>query len=118
MMRHVESNTQQAFVRWFRLQYPDYALCLTSIPNGGLRNAREAATLKREGMTAGAADLLLLIPRGVYGALGLEFKTLTGRQSAAQREWQKAFEASGNKYVVVRTLEEAILVANRYMNLK
>lgn len=74
-MRHVESRLQQSFVRWFRMQYPSYALCLTSVPNGGLRSKTEAAIMKAEGMTAGAADLLLLVPRGKYGSLGLEFKT-------------------------------------------
>lgn len=33
-MRHIESNIQKAFVTWFRLQYPEYALNLTSVPNG------------------------------------------------------------------------------------
>lgn len=40
------------------MQYPSYALCLTSVPNGGLRSKTEAAIMKAEGMTAGAADLL------------------------------------------------------------
>lgn len=60
-MKHLESNIQRAFVRWFRLQYPEYALNLTSVPNGGLRSKTEAAIMKAEGMTAGAADLLLLV---------------------------------------------------------
>ena len=100
------------------MQYPSYALCLTSVPNGGLRSKTEAAIIKDEGMTAGAADLLLLVPRGKYGSLGLEFKTQAkgSRQSAVQRRWQESFEAAGNKYVVVRTLENAIAAANQYMN--
>ena len=50
-MKHLESNIQRAFVRWFRLQYPEYALNLTSVPNGGLRSKTEAAIMKAEGMT-------------------------------------------------------------------
>lgn len=118
-MKHLESTLQRAFVRWFRLRYPDYALNLTSVPNGGLRNKTEAALLKAEGMTAGAADLLLLVPRGCYGSLGLEFKTLSkgSRQSEAQKTWQRSFEQAGNKYVIVRTLEEAMMVTENYLNL-
>lgn len=118
-MRHVESNIQKAFVKWFRLQYPQYALNLTSVPNGGLRSKTEAAIMKAEGMTAGAADLLLLVPRGNFGVLGIEFKTLAkgSRQSDAQKRWQEAFERAGNKYAIVRTFEEAMDVAKNYMSL-
>lgn len=119
MNRQIESNIQQSFVRWFRLQYPEYALNLISVPNGGARNVREAAKLKREGVTAGASDTLLLVPRGRYGALGIEFKTLErgSRQSKSQKIWQEAFERAGNKYVVTRTLDEAIAAVQSYMEL-
>lgn len=115
-MRHIESNIQKAFVRWFRLKYPQYALVLTSVPNGGVRSKAEAAIMKGEGMVAGAADLLLLVPCGEYGALGLEFKTPIGRQSPAQKAWQAAFETAGNRYAVVRSVEEAIAITNDYLN--
>lgn len=75
--------------------------------------------MKAEGMTAGAADLLLLVPRGGFGALGIEFKTLAkgSRQSEAQKRWQKAFESVGNKYAIVRTFEEAVVIVNNYLRL-
>ncbi len=118
-MRHIESNIQKSFVTWFRLQFPEYALTLTSVPNGGLRGKREAGILKAEGMTAGAADLLLLVPRGGYGALGIEFKTTEKsiRQSPAQKRWQEAFEKAGNKYAIARTFDEAVEVVKNYLNL-
>lgn len=116
-MRHIESGIQKAFVKWFRLQYPQYALNLTSVPNGGLRGKTEAAIMKAEGMTAGAADLLLLVPRGGFGSLGIEFKTLAkgSRQSEAQKRWQAAFENAGNKYTIVRTFDEAVEVVRNYL---
>ena len=118
-MRHIESDIQKAFVKWFRLQYPQYALNLMSVPNGGVRRKSEAAIMKAEGVTAGAADLLLLVPRGGFGALGIEFKTLAkySRQSDAQTRWQQAFERVGNKYTIVRTFEEAVVIANNYLKL-
>ena len=116
-MRHIESNIQKAFVTWFRLQFPEYALNLTSVPNGGLRGKRESGILKAEGMTAGAADLLLLVPMGGYGALGIEFKTMekSSRQSQAQKRWQEAFEKAGNKYAIARTFDEAVEVVRNYL---
>ena len=116
-MRHIESNIQKAFVTWFRLQYPEYALNLTSVPNGGARRRKEAAIMKAEGVTAGAADLLLLVPSGGYGALGIEFKTMekSSRQSPAQRRWQEAFEKVGNKYAIARTFDEAVEVVRNYL---
>lgn len=62
--------------------YPQYSLNLTGVPNGGLRGKAEAAIMKAEGMTAGAAALLLLVPRGGFGVLGIEFKT-------PAKEWAK-----------------------------
>lgn len=116
-MRHIESNTQQAFIRWFRAQYPAYWRLCFAVANGGARNPREGATLKREGVVAGVADVLITVPRCGYGSLALEFKTLKGRQSAAQKAWQADFEHAGNKYVVVRTLEVAIIVTKNYLQL-
>ena len=91
----------------------------TNALHGGLRSKTEAAIMKAEGMTAGAADLLLLVPRGGFGSLGIEFKTQSkgSRQSEAQKRWQAAFENAGNKYTIVRTFEEAVVVTNRYLQL-
>lgn len=40
-MRHREHELQVASVRWFRLQYPEYAPLLFAVPNGGARDKRE-----------------------------------------------------------------------------
>jgi hypothetical protein len=41
-------------------------------------------------------------------AIEIEVKTETGRQSAQQRAYQAAFERAGGKYVVVRSVDEAV----------
>lgn len=123
-MRHREHELQVASVRWFRLQYPEYAPLLFAVPNGGARDKREGARLKAEGVTAGVADLLLLLPRvkhdaegGTYyvPALCIEMKTDTGRQQATQRAWQSAVESEGYKYIVVRSLDEFIQELEDYI---
>ena len=56
-MRHIESQIQKDCVTWFRLQYPKIGRLLFAVPNGGARNAKEAAIMKGEGVTAGVAAL-------------------------------------------------------------
>lgn len=104
--RHEESQIQRSCLRWFRLQYPQYALLCFAVPNGGARNKREASIMKAEGVTAGVADVILLIPSSGYASLCLEFKTQTGRQQDTQKAWQKAAETAGNKYTVIRSFDE------------
>lgn len=105
-MRHKESSFQSSCVTWFRLQYPEIGRLLCAIPNGGARGKTEAKILKGEGVTAGVADCVLFLPRGGYGTLCIEFKTDTGRQSPAQKDWQQLAERYGNKYVICRSFEE------------
>jgi hypothetical protein len=105
-MRHIESQIQRACVTWFRLQYRNIANLLFAIPNGGARNAREAAIMKGEGVTAGISDMILLFPSHEYSALCIEFKTEKGKQSAAQKEWGKLVEMNGCKYIICRSFDD------------
>lgn len=117
--RHQESTLQKTCVAWFRAQYPDHALMLFAVPNGGGRSRTEAAIMKAEGVTAGVADLILLESRGGYGSLCIEMKTCdkSSRQSASQKAWQNAAEDAGNKYVVVRSFDEFRALMYEYMDL-
>lgn len=114
--RDLEHRLQCACVRWFRLAYPQHHHNLFAVPNGGYRTPATAAKIKAEGALPGVSDLILLIARGGYHGLLIEMKTDKGRQSEAQREWQRKIEADGYKYVVVRSIEEFIKVVNDYLN--
>ena len=113
-----ESSLQAACVNWFRIQYPELRPLYISIPNGVPLGTASAAQFLREGLTAGAADTLLLVaPQGAHG-LAIEYKVVVeewhgGRrtyrktyQSPEQKAWQAAVEKQGYKYAVVRTFEE------------
>jgi len=128
--RHEESRLQEICVTWFRLQYPKFALLLFAVPNGGkrthrtiVRNGRvityspEAKQMKKEGVTAGVADLILLKPSNGYASLCIEMKTTEkgSIQRESQKVWQEAAESAGNKYVVCRTLEEFVAVVKDYL---
>lgn len=117
---HPESRLQCSCVQWFRLQHPDKRLLLFAVPNGGFRIASEAARLYAEGVVPGVSDLIYLEPRGGHGALCIEMKTtLTGsRQSDRQKEWQKAVEAVGIRYVICRTLDEFMKEVEYYLALE
>lgn len=127
---HEESRLQEGCVTWFRLQYPKLALLLFAVPNGGKRTHRtivragrvityspEAKQMKKEGVTAGVADLILLKPSKGYASLCIEMKTTEkdSRQRESQKVWQQAAESAGNKYVVCRTLEEFMAVVKDYL---
>lgn len=117
--RHEESTLQRACVAWFRAQYPEHALMLFAVPNGGGRSRVEAAIMKGEGVTAGVADLILLEARGGFGALCIEMKTTRkdSRQRPSQKQWQQAALKAGNHYAVIRTLEGFQAIVTYYMNL-
>lgn len=114
--RHNESHLQQACKKWFDLQYPKWAKLLFAVPNGGYRDGHEARIMKAEGVVAGVADMILLMPRQGFGSLCIEFKTNVGRQSQKQREWQAVAEMWGNKYVVIRTFDGFQRVVTDYLS--
>jgi hypothetical protein len=104
--RDIEHGLQVACVNVFRRLYPSLAPVLFAVPNGGRRDKATGARLKDEGVVAGVSDLILLHRTERFGALCMELKTPTGRQSESQREWQKMAENHGNKYVVVRSVKD------------
>lgn len=107
-----------------------------AIPNGGARSKATAGKLKAEGVVAGVADLILLVPRfgfphiiegntdGIVSYVGtdeiccalcIEMKTAKGRQSPEQKEWQAKVEAQGYKYAVCHSLDEFMNTINNYL---
>jgi hypothetical protein len=82
-------------------------------PNGGVRSLAEAAKFKAMGVRAGVADLIFFWPGSIiFGgsklqvqmSLAIELKTSTGRQSAAQEQFQEDWQATGGRYVIARSL--------------
>ncbi len=60
--------------------------------------------------------MLLLVPRGKYGSMAIEFKTPTGELDEDQEIWLRDFEAAGNKSCVCRSVEDFIDMVTLYMN--
>lgn len=101
-----EEVLQAEIIRWYRSQYPKphpmYYL-LVSNDNNAI-SAQQGMKAKAQGRVAGVADLTFYKPGGQ--PILIELKTETGRQSADQKQWQKAVENAGYSYVIVRSLEE------------
>ncbi len=117
-MLHRESQLQQACFNYFRYAHPRLASVFFAVPNGGQRNKREGSILKAEGVKAGVADALLLSASGEYHGLCIEFKTDIGRQSPAQKEWQRDVERQGYKYEIIRNIDTFIDVIENYLYLQ
>ena len=100
-----EASEQAALMRWAAYQsgrYPQL-LMLFHIPNGGSRNSREAANLKRQGVKPGVPDLCLPVAAGGYHGLYIELKRAhQGVVSAPQRDWIAALRAQGYRAEVCR----------------
>lgn len=89
------------------------------VPNGGQRNKKTAADLKRQGVKAGVSDLVVKLARGGWHGLYIEFKATPPHHAAtaqSQREWLALAEAEGYCAVLARGIEEAKAVLREYMS--
>ncbi len=78
-----------------------------AIPNGGRRDLRTGAMLKKEGVLAGVADLALLLPGGE--TVFVELKNGgKGVQSYSQKVFQSRVEGLGFTYLVWRNVQDCI----------
>lgn len=111
--RQREAELQRACVRWFRMQYPQHLLF--HIPNGGRRNAREAAFLKSEGVTAGIPDLFLAEGRHGFHGLFIEMKAGRNTATPAQKEMMVRLGLAGYLCVVCRSFEDFQIEVMKYL---
>lgn len=112
-----EAIEQAALMKWtlfMRGRFPEIDL-LYHIPNGGSRNEREAANLKRQGVKAGVPDLCLPVPRGAYHGLYIEMKAGKNTTSGKQNEWLSALNNQGYLAVVCYGWQQASEVITKYL---
>lgn len=115
-----EDIEQEKLMRWARdteVVYPELAL-LYHVPNGGKRNAAEAAHLKRLGVKAGVPDLCLPVARGKFHGLYIELKARKNKPTDAQRSWIDALDAQGYAAFVCYGAEAAKNLIERYLEVK
>lgn len=113
-----EAQEQTWLMQWSRyasVKWPELDL-LYHVPNGGSRNAIEAARLKAQGVKKGVPDLCLPVPRGDYHGLYIELKRQkNGVLSADQKQWIKSLRDQGYMVEVCRGFQEAANVIEHYL---
>ena len=108
-MRHSESAFQIAVVRFLRgLGYQVF-----SVPNGTRLKPSQARIAKAEGMTAGVSDLVIMLPKGQIVFAEMKNPDGTGRQSAAQKEFERVCRSLGFEYKIWQSWDEVESFANR-----
>jgi hypothetical protein len=76
-----------------------------AVPNGGYRDVRVAAKLKKEGSQRGVPDLVFMLPEGKTA--WLEMKIKGGSLSPDQRAFRDCAKALGHNWAVAKSFDEA-----------
>lgn len=112
-----ESAIQSSYIAWLNLQYPEIAGVTASFANGGCRDPRYGARLKREGLKKGFPDVGVFYPSNPYHGLFIEFKSANGVLSSEQLTMAGKLTKQMYKCVICRSLEEAISTTKNYLNM-
>lgn len=128
-MRFVEDEHQKALFDWAKIKrvtingeckrLSDF---MYAIPNGGKRNVREAARLKKQGVKSGVSDVHLPIAAGGYNCLYVEMKKpiVPGQKKPtiqeSQKDWKNLMNSIGNLAVVAYGFNEAREVIEEYLS--
>ena len=117
-MAQPEHDMQVALFQWAAFRdnlYPELKL-LFAIPNGGKRDARTGARLKKEGVKAGVPDLCLPVSKRNYNSLFIELKAGKNKPSDKQLWWKKELMAAGNLCGTCYSWEEARDLIVKYLD--
>ena len=114
-----EAQEQVLLFQWARMQekvHPELRL-MFHIPNGGKRNLKEAANLKRQGVKAGIPDIFLPVARNEKHGLYIEMKFGKNKLSQVQKKWYWDLIDQGYEVKVCYSSVEAIEVIKEYLNI-
>jgi hypothetical protein len=118
-MRYNESAIQRSLMTWWSVAHRSLGVphreLLMAFPLQGKRTLPEGGRLKQEGMRKGTPDMLLAVPRGHYGGLWIELKTLTGRLTSEQHTMLCLLIGAGYHAVVARGWDQARAEIESYL---
>lgn len=119
-----ESTEHKEVVAWFRSQYPEYARSLRVSQSGRRSGSSKRAAMAwaaqvAHGAVTGEADISILLKRGEYGSLVMEFKAGDGmyQPTQLQRDYISYHEEVGNCAVICRGVDIAKAAIKQYMEL-
>lgn len=111
-------KSQEALEQSYVIQYCRFKnIPVYHIPNGGKRNAAEAAHLKEQGVMPGVPDLCFPVPINGYHGLYIEMKAGKNKTTQAQDEWLELLHDNGYMTAVCYGFDEAKAVIDKYFNL-
>lgn len=118
----LESEEHKIIVQWFRDTFPDSARSLRVSTNGQYhgsraRGARVVAKQRGQGAVIGEADIAILLPRGGFGSMVIEYKREKDKKGAtdAQIEYIDYHVSIGNCAIIVQGPEAAKSAISAYM---
>jgi len=109
-----EENLQAASIRYIRMQYPS-ALSF-HVANERVTTPARGAKLKRLGVLAGVADIIVLHPNCEFHGLLIELKSKKGVLSESQKTFLSKAHHRMYRTAVCRTIDEVISVVDEYMS--
>jgi len=92
-----EFALQSEFFRYVRAN-PLLADRIFAVPNGANMPTGVRSKMKKEGMTAGVWDIVGLIPNSTYSGFIMEFKTVKGRLTDSQKDWELKINPNNKPY--------------------
>ncbi len=114
-----ESHEQIVFIARVRFFYPHLVFNVMSIPNGGWRHKKTASQLKKEGLLAGAPDILVALVRGKWPGLFIEMKRVKGGQVRKnQKKVHMHLKDQGYKVEVCKGADAAWKVFEDYVKME
>lgn len=120
-MKHAEDAEQEAvfeWANWAKWNGEKISQYLFAIPNGGKRNVREAARMKKQGVKAGVSDMFLPIPKKGFSGLWIELKAKNGNKpSEKQIIWINRMLSVGYQAQVCYGAGETIRAIENYLEL-
>lgn len=114
-----EDTEQEAVITWANWHLREYPALkwLHHIPNGGKRDAAEAARFKAQGVKAGVSDLFLPAAHGGYFGLYIEMKYGKNKPTDQQREFMGDMQQAGYMAHTAYSAQEAIELLEKYLTL-
>ena len=119
-----ESTEHKEVVAWFRSQYPEYARSLRVSQSGRRSGSSKRAAMAwaaqvAHGAVLGEADIAILLPRGPYGCLMMEYKASDSmyQPTQVQRDYIDYYNEVGNLGLICRGVDIAKAAIKQYMEL-
>jgi hypothetical protein len=102
-----EHQEQQKLIAWLHILRTQGKIAgAFAVPNAARRDARQAAYMRSEGLSAGVPDIVVCLKAG--RVVFVEMKASKGgRLSESQRAWQERLQAHGHSVATCHGFEEA-----------